>query len=75
MSLKLGERLYKNELYDEFIREYPDYGPKAKMTISRIKFYKWLSAYSIYKSGENPEEGRDHMGRWIIIKDKINTNE
>jgi hypothetical protein len=75
INLTADTRLYKNELYDDFVREYPDYGPKAKMTISRIKFYKWLNAYAIYKSGELPEEGRDHMGRWIIIKNKKNENE
>lgn len=75
ISLPVGERLYKNELYDLFIREYPDYGPKAKMTISRIKFYKWLNAFAIYKSNELPEEGRDHLGRWIIIKNKKQDNE
>ena len=60
-------RLYKNELYNDFVNEYPDYGPKSKMTISRTKFYKWLVAYGLFKYGVAPEEGRDMMGRWIII--------
>ena len=67
-NLETGIRLYKNELYFNFIDEYPDYGPKAKMTISRTKFYKWLVSYSIFKEGVMPEEGRDHLGRWIIIR-------
>jgi hypothetical protein len=37
------------------------------MTISRTKFYKWLVAYGLFKYGVAPEEGRDMMGRWIII--------
>jgi hypothetical protein len=69
-QLESGVRLYKNDLYYSFIEEYPDYGPKAKMTISRTRFYKWLVSYSIYKEGVMPEEGRDHMGRWIIIRRK-----
>ena len=52
------------------MEEYPDYGPKAKMTISRTKFYKWLVAYAIFKEGVAPEEGRDAHGRWMRIKQK-----
>lgn len=63
-------RLYMNDLYSKFIEEYPDYGPKSKMTISRNRFYKWLNAYSMYKEGIMPEEGRDMQGKWIIIKSK-----
>jgi len=69
-SLDSGVRLYKNDLYYNFIDEYPDYGPKAKMTISRTRFYKWLVSYAIYKEGVMPEEGRDQAGRWIIIRKK-----
>ena len=68
ISLESNIKLYKNELYYNFIEEYPDYGPKAKMTISRTKFYKWLVSYAMFKEGIPPEEGRDMNGRWIIIK-------
>jgi hypothetical protein len=69
-NLESGMRLYKNELYYAFIDEYPDYGPKSKMTISRTRFYKWLVSYALFKEGIMPEEGRDQMGRWIIIRKK-----
>lgn len=65
--LQVGAKLMKQDLYLEFISEYPDYGPKAKMTISRTRFYKWLVAYALYITGVQPEEGRDPMGRWIRI--------
>jgi hypothetical protein len=68
--LESERRLYKQDLYQDFINEYPDYGPKAKMTISRTRFYKWLISYGIFKEGIMPEEGRDQQGRWIIIKKK-----
>jgi hypothetical protein len=69
-------RYYKNELYSEFISEYPDYGPKAKLTISRTRFYKWLISYGLFRGGAMPEEGRDQQGRWIVIKNKnANDNE
>jgi hypothetical protein len=63
--LTIGEKLMKQDLYHEFISEYPDYGPKAKMTISRTRFYKWLAAYGLHTTGQVPEEGRDPNGRWI----------
>jgi hypothetical protein len=69
-SLEVGTRLYKQDLYFDFISEYPDYGPKAKMTISRTRFYKWLISYAMFKEGTVPEEGRDLQGRWIIIHKK-----
>jgi len=69
VSLENNVRLYKNDLYSDFINEYPDYGPKSKMTISRSKFYKWLVAYCMYKENTMPEEGRDPNGRWMIIRE------
>ena len=69
-TLEPGIRLYKNDLYNDFVNEYPDYGPKSKMTISRTKFYKWLVSYGLFKYGIAPEEGRDMMGRWIIIHEQ-----
>jgi hypothetical protein len=68
--LQTGMRLYKQSLYLDFIDEYPDYGPKAKMTISRTRFYKWLNSYAMFKEGIMPEEGRDMDGRWMIIHKK-----
>jgi hypothetical protein len=73
VALQPNIRLYKNELYSNFIDEYPDYGPRGRMSISRTKFYKWLIAYAIYKEGTMPEEDRDQIGRWIIIRSKPET--
>ena len=70
IMLQVDTRLYKNELYSNFIDEYPDYGPRGRMSVSRTKFYKWLIAYGIYKEGVMPQEDRDQQGRWIIIKSK-----
>ena len=68
-KLGFGFKIYKNELYFDFIDEYPDYGPKSKMTISRQVFYKWLYSYAEYLTGEPPIEGRDLTGRWIELKE------
>ena len=70
VMLQTDVRLYKNELYSNFVEEYPDYGPRGRMSISRTKFYRWLVSYAIYKDGTLPEEDRDQQGRWIIIKSK-----
>ena len=59
--------IHLNEVYFDFINEYPDYGPKSKMTISRQRFYKWINAYCVYKTGEKPQEGRDLVGKWIVM--------
>lgn len=75
VMLQPDVRLYKNELYSNFVEEYPDYGPRGRMSISRTKFYKWLIAYAIYKEGTMPEEDRDQQGRWIIIKSKKDDEE
>jgi hypothetical protein len=75
VMLQVDTRLYNNELYSNFVEEYPDYGPRGRMSISRTKFYKWLIAYAIYKEGTMPEEDRDQQGRWIIIKSKKENEE
>ena len=67
-KLGIGLKIYKNELYFDFINEYPDYGPKSKMTISRQVFYKWLHFYAEYQTGLPPIEGKDMTGRWIELK-------
>jgi hypothetical protein len=66
-ALVKDSRLPMQDLYFEFISEYPDYGPKAKMTISRTRFYRWLLAYGQFTTGAKPEEGRDSSGRWFIM--------
>jgi hypothetical protein len=68
-KLKKDEFLYKHQLYDDFVEDNPDFGPKAKMTISRTTFYKWLISYSLYMYNVQPIEGRDRIGRWIRFTD------
>jgi succinate dehydrogenase flavin-adding protein (antitoxin of CptAB toxin-antitoxin module) len=71
-SLVLNVKLNKQALYYEFVEEFPDFGPKAKMTISRTKFYRWLTHYGEFKYGIKPLHGRDSDGRWIeFIKKEI----
>ena len=69
-NLELNKRSYKQDLYIDFIEDNPDFGPKSKMTVSRIKFNKWLIAFNQFKYDCNPEEGRDRTGRWIRFRNR-----
>lgn len=66
--LNVDKRISLQDAYFDFIEQYPDYGPKSKMTISRIKFNKWMLAYGLYYTGAMPEEGRDASGKWMRMK-------
>jgi len=69
--LKKAGKIYKSDLYLDFIDDNPDFAPKSKFTISRTKFYKWLVAYSHFKYHCKPEEDRDSIrGRWIRFRSK-----
>jgi hypothetical protein len=68
--LEFGTKIYKHNLYEAFIHENPDFAPKSRFTISRTKFYKWLSSYSVFMYGIIPEEGRDATGRWLRFRNK-----
>lgn len=65
-----NRRMFKDELYGDFVQDNPDFAPKAKMTISRQLFYKWLVYFGNYKQGVSVEEGRTGLGRWIMFKTK-----
>jgi hypothetical protein len=40
------------------------------MTVSRIKFNKWLILFNQFKYDCNPEEDRDMTGRWIRFRNR-----
>ena len=67
-KLVVNTKINLHDCYYDFIEQYPDYGPKSKMTISRIRFGKWMVAYAVYQSGGQPELGRESNGRWMRIK-------
>jgi hypothetical protein len=64
-NLQTGIRLIRTERFAEFIKEYPDYDPKAKPHgISQKKFTRWMGIYGEYK-GYEVSEGKDQAGnRW-----------
>jgi len=62
----IGYKLHKGDVYNSFVLEYPDYSRK----LSRKMFIKWMKSYSQYITGQEPEEGRDQHGRYMIIDHK-----
>lgn len=68
--LKFNKRIIKDDLYVDFVSDNPDFAPRAKNTVSRIEFYKWLKYYAQYVGDIIVQEGRDRIGRWIIFKTK-----
>lgn len=64
-EVAFDRKLYKQDLYNSFVADNPDFGPRAKMSITLNKFYSWLEAYSVYSTGMSSENGRDSKGRWI----------
>ena len=74
-KLKVGGKVPKNDLYTDFVEDNPDFAPKSKMSVSRVRFSKWLVAFSQYQYGCAPEEGRDMHARWIRFRHKSELNE
>lgn len=69
--LKNDSRIYKQDLYFDFIQEFPDYAPRCKNAVSRIQFYEWLNVYSRMILDSEAENGRDHRGKWMQWQSKI----
>jgi hypothetical protein len=74
LNLRVDTKINLQSCYIDFIEHYPDYGPKAKLTISRIRFNKWMVAFAIFKTGVSPEQGRESAGKWMrmLRNDEIN---
>ena len=69
-KLRQGLKIHVNELYSDFINEYPDYAPKAKMTISRQRFNRWVISYGQFAYECDPLQGRDNIGKWVEFVNK-----
>ena len=66
-KLRPNNRIYKTDLYNDFVEENPDFAPKSKFTVSRVVFQNWLNTYSLFKYNEHAQQGRDLGGRWILF--------
>jgi hypothetical protein len=66
--LKLDRKIFKDELYMDFISDNPDFSPGGKRTISRTAFYKWLIYFGSFDDSLTMTDGRSSQGRWILYK-------
>lgn len=62
-NIKIGTRIYKKEVYNQFIEEYPDF--KKWLTMKRLT--QWISRYGEHL-GHKVSSGRSQDGRWILIE-------
>ena len=67
-ELRVGFKVRLQDAYNEFISEYPDYAPKSRYSVSRMKFAKWVYAYALFMTDVAPEIGRDMHGKWMYIR-------
>lgn len=61
-NLEKNTRLYKGDLYNNFIIDYPDYG-NGKYKLSQKKFRNYLEEFSKFYDYKYTED-KDHNGRW-----------
>lgn len=64
-AIKHNERIYKGQLFEEFINEFQDY----RKWLSQKKFKKWLESYAMYVNCDY-NEGVSQGGRWFSIDTK-----
>lgn len=64
-NIQIGERYYKSDLFDLFIKDYSDYSKWLKQK----RFKIWLDIFFNYKK-LNIEHGNDIQGRYFIITNK-----
>lgn len=65
-NLPVGKRIYRNDKYDEFINEYPDYG-HGRFKLSQRSFKFYLDKWGKF-NGWEVIEGRDTIGRYTEFK-------
>lgn len=68
-TIPTNVRVYKNELFNSFIEDYPFYGVKGKDGLSRTKFYRFITLYAKFRTDLTYDEDRDHIGQWIMLKE------
>ena len=75
VDTRLGSITIGQNIYNNFVGEYPDYGNYGRYKISHNKFYKWLDSYGNFKFGEKPRIFRNAMGKMVefIAKKDVNT--
>jgi len=63
-NLPFNSRLYKDDLHDQFIKDYTDFHK-----LSKKRFSSWLSTFGVFYK-HKVFEGKTNNRRWIEIEDK-----
>lgn len=71
-NISHNRRIYKGNLYNDFISEYPDYG-NGKYKLSQKRFRSYLEEYGNFYNLKY-FEGKDHEGRWCEFEGTPNHN-
>lgn len=58
-SLKSGEKIFKDKLYEDFTSKNKVYGPSGKFAITQIKTTRWFNDYLKFKEIELDEDVAD----------------
>ena len=61
--LPINERIRPDKAFDKFIA---DNNGMFRM-LSKQRFNAWLRTYCLHKTGNNPTEGRDGGGKWMMF--------
>lgn len=61
-SIDIDKRLYKIELFETFLKEYPDF----KKWLSNKRFWQWMRSFAI-KNNYGVIEGKDLTGRYVTL--------
>ena len=71
MLLKVEEKIYTYPLFNDCITIHSDFGPHGTKKLSTTRFNKWLLKYAFYTQGVEAIEDRDSIGKFVIIKEKM----
>ena len=63
-----NERFKPDVVFDRFMAD----NVGMFRILSKQKFNSWLRTYALHKTGNNPREGRDAFGKWMVIDKKEN---
>lgn len=61
--------LLMQDMFSDFIEQYPDYSRIGRYKLSQNYFYKWLESYAVYSTGNDPVRSRSREGNRIRFVD------
>lgn len=62
---KAGADTLGQQIYNNFVEQNPDYGPRGKMALPLTKFYKWLDSWGDFMYNVRPTTYRSSLGKMV----------